>query len=74
MAEENTLDMLMSMDPLELSDEHLDEIVKFLRQQRMMVQYGVTPKKAKKAESPDLTNVMSALMVTPQKQETDRRD
>lgn len=64
MANENTLDILMSTDPLELSDEQIDEQIKFLRQQRMMVQHGVTPKKAKVGPAVDLSSVMNALTLT----------
>lgn len=64
MATENTLDTLMSIDPLDLSDDQIDETIKFLRQQRMMVQHGVTPKKAKAGPTVDLTSVMNALTMT----------
>lgn len=61
---ENTLDLLMSMDPLDLSDEQIDEQIKFLRQQRMMVQHGVTPKKAKAGPAIDLSSVVNAITMT----------
>lgn len=73
---ENTLDLLMSTDPLDLSDEQIDEQIKFLRQQRMMVQHGVTPKKAKAGPSVDLTSVVNALTMTTQEdreEEVERR-
>lgn len=61
---ENTLDLLMSIDPLELSDAQIDEQIKFLRQQRMMVQHGVTPKKTKAGPAIDLTSVVNAITMT----------
>lgn len=64
MATENTLDTLMSLDPLELSDEQIDEQIKFLRQQRMMIQHGVTPKKAKAGPAVDLSNIVNKLTLT----------
>lgn len=71
---ENTLDALMDLDPLDLSDQQIDEVVKFLRQQRMMVQHGVTPKKAKKAgEITDLSSVISALTLTVPEEKEERR-
>lgn len=75
---ENTLDLLMSMDPLELSDEQIDEQIKFLRQQRMMVEHGVTPKKAKTGPKVDLSNIVSAITMTTKEdreedEESDRR-
>lgn len=71
---ENTLDLLMEIDPLDLSDEQIDEQIKFLRQQRMMIQHGVTPKKARSGPQVDLTSIVNALTLTTKEDREERKD
>jgi hypothetical protein len=41
----NYLDWLMSLDPLELSAQNIDQVIAFHRRNRAMVDAGVKPKK-----------------------------
>lgn len=39
------LDLLMSLDPLEMTDQQIDAIILYERQQRIQFEMGVKPKK-----------------------------
>jgi hypothetical protein len=41
----NYLDWLMSMDPLELSAQNIDQVIAYHRRNRQLVDAGVKPKK-----------------------------
>jgi hypothetical protein len=41
----NYLDWLMSMDPLELSAQNIDQVIQYHRRNRQLVDAGVKPKK-----------------------------
>lgn len=41
----NYLDWLMSLDPLELSAQNIDQVIAYHRRNRAMVDAGVKPKK-----------------------------
>jgi hypothetical protein len=41
----NEIDLLMSLDPLELSAQNIDDIILYNRKQRLAYQSGVKPKK-----------------------------
>jgi hypothetical protein len=40
------IDALMDIDPTEMSDGELDEIINYMRKQRGMIEKGIKPKKA----------------------------
>lgn len=42
----NEIDLLMSLDPLELSAQNIDEIILYQRKQRLAYQSGAKPRKA----------------------------
>lgn len=52
----NEIDLLMSLDPLELSEQDLDKIISYQRKARANFEAGVKPKKggADKIESSEL--------------------
>lgn len=69
----NELDELMDKDPLGLSDEDLDNIIKYLRQQRLAAASGVSPKKAAKTGMVSLDSLVSELTLTPKAEPEKRR-
>ena len=42
----NEIDRIMSLDPLKLSAQNIDEIILYQRKQRLAYESGVKPKKA----------------------------
>jgi len=53
----NEIDLLMSLDPLELSAQNIDEIILYMRKQRLAYDSGVKPKRATTAEVPSLAQL-----------------
>lgn len=60
MTTENTIDLLMDKDPLDMTGADIDDIIKYERKQRVMYEAGVKPKK-EKAGSVNLDSVVSAI-------------
>lgn len=54
------IDDLMSLDPLELSEQDIDKIIAYQRKQRQNFELGVKPKK-EKGPSVSLDSVMTVL-------------
>ena len=50
----NEIDRLMSLDPLELSAQNIDEIILYQRKQRLAYESGAKPRKAEATASIDL--------------------
>jgi len=42
----NEIDLLMDLDPTEMSAKNIDDIIKWMREQRANFEKGVKPKKA----------------------------
>jgi hypothetical protein len=42
---ENTIDQLMELDPLELSDQNIEEIIEYQRKMQANFELGIKPKK-----------------------------
>jgi hypothetical protein len=58
----NTIDDLMDLDPLEMTDDHIDGVIAYHRQNRMNLEQGIKPKKAQ-GPSVSLDSVINALAV-----------
>jgi hypothetical protein len=43
---DNEIDLLMDIDPTEMTSEHIDDIIAYMRKQRGFLEKGVKPKKA----------------------------
>lgn len=48
---DNTINDLMSLDPLKLSQQDLDKIILYSRKQRQLIDSGKRPKRGASAES-----------------------
>lgn len=57
----NEIDVIMNLDPLELSEQDVDKIIKYERAQRLAHELGVKPKK-EKGQSISLENVLASLL------------
>lgn len=71
-----TIDDLMDLDPLELTDDHIDAIIAHHRHNRAQLEQGIKPKK--EAKSVSLDSVVNALVVKatgelPEKPKLNRR-
>lgn len=55
------LDLLMSLDPLNMSDQEIDKIIAYERQQRLEFELGVKAPKKDKGVTIDIGKVVSAL-------------
>lgn len=67
----NTIDELMDKDPLLLTEQDLDKIVAYERQQRARFDSGVKPKKA--AATPGSVNLAEKLGLAPKASPMKRR-
>lgn len=56
------LDNLMSLDPMRMSDQDIDKIITYHRQQRENFEKGIKPKK-EKGPSVSLDSVVQALQI-----------
>lgn len=56
----NELDLLMDMDPLELSKQDIDKIIEYQRKARANFQAGIKPKK-EVGPKKDLSEILGAL-------------
>ena len=57
----NEIDMLMDLDPTEMSSKDIDNIIEYMRKQRGFIEKGIKPKKA---EGPKKTLDLAALGLT----------
>lgn len=55
------LDLLMSLDPLEMSEQDIDKIIAYERQTRLEFELGVKAPKKDKAVSFDMDKIVGAL-------------
>ena len=55
------LDLLMSLDPLEMSEQDIDKIIAYERQARLEFELGVKSPKRDKGVSIDIGNVVAKL-------------
>lgn len=55
------LDLLMSLDPLLMSDQDIDKIIAYEREQRIAFELGVKVPKKDQAVTFDISKVVSAL-------------
>lgn len=55
------LDLLMSLDPLKMSDQDIDKIIAYERQARLEFELGVKAPKKDKGVTIDIGKVVSAL-------------
>lgn len=67
---QNEIDLLMELDPLELSEQNLSDIIAYHRKRRADFEAGVRPKKEK---GQSLDNVLQALQAAVPKAKVDRR-
>lgn len=49
--EPNTINEVMSLDPLELAEQDLNKIIAYSRKQRLLIDSGKRPKRGAKPES-----------------------
>lgn len=61
MSEGNEIDLLMDIDPTEMSKRDIDDIITYIRQQRANFEKGIKPKKA---EGPKRTIDLAALGIS----------
>ena len=62
----NEIDVLMSLDPLELSAQNIDEIIQYHRKGRALFESGVKPKRSGEA-APSLAEIGLAQKSAPLK-------
>lgn len=55
------LDLLMSLDPLQMSDQDIDKIIAYERQARLEFELGVKAPKKDKGVSIDISSVVAKL-------------
>lgn len=55
------LDLLMSLDPLNMSDQDIDKIIAYERQARLEFELGVKAPKKDKGVTIDISKVVAAL-------------
>lgn len=69
------LDLLMSLDPLDMTNDDIDEIILHHRRHRVQLEHGVKLKKSDltSRSKQSLENVLSALKVSPTPQQTIKR-
>jgi hypothetical protein len=70
MAQVNEIDLLMDLDPEQLSAQDLDSIIAYHRKRRADIEAGIKPSKEKKAS---LDGVMEALQASQPAVKVDRR-
>lgn len=57
----NNLDVLMSLDPLELSKQDIDDIIAYQRKAKANFEAGIKPKKGEGAAKVDLSQIITNL-------------
>jgi len=69
-ADTTTIDRVMRLDPLHMSDQDLDVIIAYYRKARALFETGAKPKRGANAagEKVDLTNVIAALTGKPKEE------
>lgn len=55
------LDLLMSLDPLQMTDEDIDKIIEYERRQRLEFELGVKSPKKDRGVSIDIGKVVASL-------------
>lgn len=60
---QNTINEVMSLDPLKLSDQNLNQIIAYSRKQRMLIEGGKKPKRGAQAESEEQIDLQALGLV-----------
>ena len=69
---ENTVDVLMSLDPLDLTADHIDGIIAYHRKNRANAAAGIKPKR-EQGPKIDISSIMAGLTPAPKAAATIRR-